>query len=109
MAYVNRSVQVVDVGGLANITCYVQGGPINDGVQWYHDGIPLHADYRHRMSPDRTMLVVTPVTRHDGGMYQCIITNNKNTAQAIVQLELGGMLPYFICELLVNLKIAQPD
>lgn len=39
---------------------------------------------------DPLVLQVADVTRHDKGMYQCIVENDKENAQGSAELRLGG-------------------
>lgn len=85
--------QVVNSGESATFNCTVSGSPVGS-VQWLRNGEPLvagTADSGGRirlMSP--LVLVVGSVTRHDRGIYQCIVRNDRESAQGSAELRLGG-------------------
>lgn len=43
-------------------------------------------------------LAVNNVGRNDRGIYQCLVTNKRNSAQAMAELKLGGnhFFPFFL-------------
>ena len=80
--------QTVDAGNAAIFNCSVAGHPI-EKLAWYKNGEPLANDTRILIHPPNK-LVVRDVRRHDQGMYQCFIGNNRETVQGAAQLSLGG-------------------
>lgn len=78
----------VDVGSRAELHCYVTGGNPGSGNSrtWLKDG--------HVIGPagSTDQLVIPRVQREDAGMYQCLVRDEEESAQSIVQLILGGEL-----------------
>ncbi|XP_072143985.1 cell adhesion molecule Dscam1-like [Dermacentor andersoni] len=116
-ARVDPSVQVVDVGRSANLSCRVTGHPVH-GVLWTHNGRTITPSYPSRsassssamrgsgeatVSSDtallriavlsRDMLHITGVNRQDRGMYQCLVYNDRDSAQGSAQLVIGEDAP----------------
>lgn len=48
-------------------------------------------------------MVINRVSRDDKGMYQCITSNKKSSAQAVAELKLGGELKtnFYYCSSLI--------
>lgn len=89
----------MNFGKKAIFNCTATGSPIGN-IQWLHNGelLPSTGDHSRQMSP--MMLVIGPVTRHHRGMYQCIIRNERESAQGSAELKLGGKKNfYFKCVL----------
>ena len=80
--------QTVDAGNDAIFDCSASGHPIGKMV-WYKNGQPLANETRIIIQSENR-LVVRDVRRHDQGMYQCFIGNNRETVQGAAQLSLGG-------------------
>lgn len=80
--------QVVDVGKTANLTCRIGGHPVH-GVQWSLNGRELLKGARVTLL-SRELLQISPVQREDRGMYQCLVYNQKDSAQGTAQLIIGG-------------------
>ncbi|XP_075995005.1 immunoglobulin superfamily DCC subclass member 3 [Genypterus blacodes] len=69
---------VVDVGGVARLTCQVNGIP-EANIAWERDRRPLTAeDPRYTLLPNG-VLQITGVQRTDSGLYRCVATNTANT------------------------------
>ncbi len=80
-ANIEPQVQTVDYGRPATLTCHAEGNPIKS-ISWMKDGAPLsHTD---------TVLRIEAVRREDKGMYQCVVRNDQESAQASAELKLGG-------------------
>ncbi|KFM67166.1 Down syndrome cell adhesion molecule-like protein Dscam2, partial [Stegodyphus mimosarum] len=86
-------VQKIHVGRPWVINCSVSGHPIH-GVHWRKDVDVLSLDGRINQI-SRDVIRIDPVQREDRGMYQCIAYNDKETAQAAVELSLGDDVPEF--------------
>lgn len=82
-------IQKIHVGRPWVINCSVSGHPIH-GVNWRKDVDVLSLDGRVSQI-SRDVIRIDPVQREDRGMYQCIAYNDQETAQAAVELSLGGM------------------
>lgn len=102
----------VELGHSLTLNCTVTGGPIKS-IEWLHNGRPISSavgvgvamgggsgnsgaattttltGFRVRLI-SREVLHIAKVTRADKGMYQCIAFNDFDSAQAQIQLELGG-------------------
>ncbi|KAF7641608.1 hypothetical protein LDENG_00276330 [Lucifuga dentata] len=69
---------VVDEGGVARLTCQVNGIP-GANITWEKDRRPLRPeDPRYTLLPNG-VLQVTGARRTDGGFYRCVATNIANT------------------------------
>ncbi len=94
-AYIEPPLQTIDVGSEAIFNCTVYGHPVS-GVQWYRDGRPLDLDDRVTLESEQ-VLRITQVQREDRGMYQCLIRNDRENAQAAAQLAIGGKYSNHLC------------
>ena len=73
--------QIVDYGRPANFKCNYQGNPIKI-ISWMKDGVDLgHSE---------PTFSINSVTKASRGMYQCIVRNDGESAQATSELKLGG-------------------
>lgn len=84
--------QVVNSGGTAVINCTWGGWP-TPRLEWLHNGVPLGAGVaggRVRVQNNGEQLVISAVHRADKGVYQCMIRNERDSAQASADLRLGG-------------------
>ncbi|CAN7938995.1 unnamed protein product, partial [Ixodes hexagonus] len=88
-AHLEPSVQTVDVGRTANLSCRVVGHPVH-GVQWTLNGRSLAKGNPRLTLLSRDLLQVSPVQRGDRGMYQCLAYNQRDSAQGTAQLVIGG-------------------
>ncbi|KAK8787941.1 hypothetical protein V5799_022284 [Amblyomma americanum] len=114
-ARIEPPVQVVDVGRGANLSCRVAGHPVQ-GVLWTHNGSPVPSFYSPPSSAlvpggggssktsagvassrvtllSRDLLHVSAVEHQDGGMYQCLVYNERDSAQGSSQLVIGEDAP----------------
>lgn len=101
-ARVEPVVQVVDVGKTANLSCRIGGHPVH-GVQWTLNGRNLVKGARiNHLS--RGLLQVSSVQREDRGMYQCLVYNQRDSAQGTGQLIIGGAfcLPHIQMHIVVS-------
>lgn len=85
--HVQPQTQVADVGKDAVLNCVPGGFPVGR-VSWLHDGRPLDASDRVKVTQER--LMVLRVQKEDQGMYQCFVSNDWDMAQAAAELQLGG-------------------
>ncbi|UYV70832.1 hypothetical protein LAZ67_8000774 [Cordylochernes scorpioides] len=91
-AHVQPQQQIVDVGSPASFNCSFSGHPVAH-VDWLKDGRPLYADGMRVRITARTLLSISTVRREDGGMYQCVVSNDGESAQGSAQLLLGDAAP----------------
>lgn len=76
-------------GGTAVFNCTISGAPVLS-IEWYHDGRIITPDTRKRVMNSLQTLLVARVNREDRGMYQCALTNERDSATAAAELRLGG-------------------
>ncbi|XP_043529501.1 brother of CDO-like, partial [Frieseomelitta varia] len=86
--HVQPSIQTVDLGKVAYLTCSASGFP-QAALYWLKDGQPLRTGARIR-AVSRERISVMSVAREDRGMYQCFVRNEYEMAQGIAELRLGG-------------------
>ena len=80
-AEVEPKVQTIDFGRPAIFTCRFSGNPIKT-MRWMKNGKFIeHTD---------AILRIEAVKKEDKGMYQCVIKNDQESAQATAELKLGG-------------------
>ncbi|XP_077560689.1 cell adhesion molecule Dscam1-like [Haemaphysalis longicornis] len=102
-ARIEPSVQLVDTGRGANLTCRAAGRPVR-GILWTHNGIPVFpsapstilgsatrglptkATTKRAMLLSNDVLRLVSVEREDGGMYQCFVYNRDDSAQGTAQI-----------------------
>lgn len=87
-ASIQPDFQVVDAGHTAVFNCSMFGNPVQE-VKWYHNGELLEPSTRVTVKFD-TVLQIGEVSGPDEGMYQCEVSNEKESAQGTSQLLLGG-------------------
>ncbi|KOX73570.1 Down syndrome cell adhesion molecule-like protein Dscam2 [Melipona quadrifasciata] len=108
--HVQPSIQTVDLGKVAHLTCSASGFP-QAALYWLKDGQPLRTGARIR-AVSRERISVMSVAREDRGMYQCFVRNEYEMAQGIAELRLGaqsssGRYRYFVdCTLMSNLDLS---
>ncbi|XP_060516116.1 cell adhesion molecule Dscam2 [Cylas formicarius] len=91
--HVLPQLQVINSGDTAIFNCTVSGSPVGR-VQWLKNSEMIHPDENGKvklLSP--LVLQVSEVTRHDKGMYQCVVQNEKENAQGSAELRLGDTIP----------------
>ncbi|XP_066247380.1 cell adhesion molecule Dscam1 isoform X2 [Euwallacea similis] len=98
--HVLPQLQVINSGENALFNCTVSGTPIGR-VRWVKNGLPIAFDRNEKLKLlDPLVLQIAGVTRHDKGMYQCMVENEKENAQGSAELRLGDTVPemqnYFI-------------
>ncbi|XP_063908088.1 cell adhesion molecule Dscam1 isoform X3 [Zophobas morio] len=91
-AHVQPQVQVVDVGKEASFQCIVNGYPVSQ-VTWLHNGKPVAPDHRVELMAEPPRLTIRQLAKEDRGMYQCMVSNNWDQAQAIAELDMGDAGP----------------
>ncbi|XP_056666676.1 papilin isoform X2 [Monodelphis domestica] len=82
---------VVDanIGQRVQLPCRTSGYP-PPVIEWQKDGQPLSSP-RHQQQPDGSLLI-SRVSREDGGFYTCIAFNQREREQRWVQLRILGEL-----------------
>ncbi|XP_049782578.1 Down syndrome cell adhesion molecule-like protein Dscam2 [Schistocerca cancellata] len=93
-AYISPQQQTVDVGRAAQLNCTTEGHP-QLAVSWLKDGHPLTTSSRVRLVAPQ-ILRIEHVERSDKGMYQCVVSNNDETAQGTAELRLGDVAPVLV-------------
>ncbi|XP_075747890.1 cell adhesion molecule Dscam1-like isoform X7 [Rhipicephalus microplus] len=95
-AVVQPEWQTVDLGGTATFNCIPSGNPVSTMV-WIKDGKALRpGDAGVQVSPDGRSLMVQSVSREDAGIYQCLVRNERDSAQGTAWLKLGFSAPSFL-------------
>ncbi|XP_065168013.1 cell adhesion molecule Dscam1 isoform X4 [Atheta coriaria] len=94
-AHVQPQVQVVDVGKEASFQCIVGGYPISQ-ISWMHNGKPIAPDNRVEVMVEPPRLTIRQLSKDDRGMYQCIVSNNWDQAQATAELDMGDAGPELV-------------
>ncbi|XP_076177343.1 cell adhesion molecule Dscam2 isoform X5 [Ptiloglossa arizonensis] len=92
--HVQPSIQTVDLGKAAHLTCSASGFP-QAALYWLKDGQPLRTGARIR-AVSRERISVMSVAREDRGMYQCFVRNEYEMAQGIAELRLGEIAPQLV-------------
>ncbi|XP_017790457.1 PREDICTED: Down syndrome cell adhesion molecule-like protein Dscam2 [Habropoda laboriosa] len=92
--HVQPSIQTVDLGKAADLTCSASGFP-QAALYWLKDGQPLRTGARIR-AVSREHISVMSVAREDRGMYQCFVRNEYEMAQGIAELRLGEIAPQLV-------------
>ncbi|XP_073989893.1 Down syndrome cell adhesion molecule 1 isoform X44 [Rhodnius prolixus] len=82
VAGVEPTVQTVDFGRPALLTCNYEGNPVKT-VSWLKDGKALPGQ-------NGAILKIESVRKEDKGMYQCFVRNEQESAQASAELKLGS-------------------
>lgn len=86
-AGVEPSVQTVDFGRPATLTCNFEGNPVKT-LSWLKDGKVLPIK--------EPVLKIDSVRKEDKGMYQCFVRNEQESAQASAELKLGSRCKYLL-------------
>ncbi|XP_076276315.1 cell adhesion molecule Dscam2 isoform X6 [Lasioglossum baleicum] len=92
--HVQPSIQTVDLGKAAHLTCSASGFP-QAALYWLKDGQPLRTSSRVRAVATERISVMS-VAREDRGMYQCFVRNEYEMAQGIAELRLGEIAPQLV-------------
>ncbi|XP_015246780.1 PREDICTED: immunoglobulin superfamily DCC subclass member 3-like [Cyprinodon variegatus] len=86
----------VDVGGVARLSCQVNGIP-EANITWQRDRRPLStADPRYTLLPNG-VLQITGVQRSDSGLFRCVASNIANTRysnEAQLSINVAGSRVY---------------
>ncbi|XP_064472281.1 cell adhesion molecule Dscam1-like [Ornithodoros turicata] len=93
-AAVHPEQQTVDLGGSATLTCRPSGHPVAS-LLWLKDGAVLGQVDQGRIRVVGQSLTLRPVERHDAGVYQCLVRNERDSAQGAARLQLGFSAPSF--------------
>ncbi|XP_076367083.1 cell adhesion molecule Dscam1-like isoform X2 [Tachypleus tridentatus] len=93
-AQVQPQEQIVDVGKVATFNCSFSGYPV-DIVKWYKNGEPLYLEDIRIQMLSKFSVSFNPVQREDKGIYQCVVSNDHDSAQGTAQLVLGDAEPVF--------------
>ncbi|XP_054724764.1 cell adhesion molecule Dscam2-like [Uloborus diversus] len=90
---ISPSVQTADVGRSATFNCTVSGHPIRT-LTWLKDRRPILPDRIMMLSRD--VLHIASVQREDRGVYQCLTSNEHDSAQGAAELRLGDVAPVLL-------------
>ncbi|CAG9760390.1 unnamed protein product [Ceutorhynchus assimilis] len=86
------SCNVLNSGENAIFNCTVSGTPIGN-IRWFKNGEVLMPTKNGNIKLlDPLLLQINDVTRHDKGMYQCFVENEKENTQGSAELRLGDLL-----------------
>ncbi|XP_028968106.1 Down syndrome cell adhesion molecule-like protein Dscam2 [Galendromus occidentalis] len=101
-------VLTVHIGKSAVLNCSVSENHV-EVIQWLKDGQPIPSSERFEFLSNNRILHINSIQRHDGGMYQCLVTDNQGaTAQGTAQLTLGDSAPVIVESFKsVTLKVAE--
>ncbi|XP_063232283.1 cell adhesion molecule Dscam2-like [Bacillus rossius redtenbacheri] len=91
-AHMRPQQQVVDAGSSAHFNCSVAVGG-SARMSWLKDGRPLADGARINLLRGGRTLVVRSVRKEDRGMYQCVVRDGEDSAQASGELVLGAVAP----------------
>ena len=86
-------VDLVDVplGGTLQLSCSILGVPPPDNISWTHNGTE-RPDLTIESNDTSTTLTLDDVEEEDGGVYQCIASNevgeNRDSTTVRIQCEL---------------------
>ncbi|XP_022258613.1 Down syndrome cell adhesion molecule-like protein Dscam2, partial [Limulus polyphemus] len=94
LSEVKPDFKMANIGETIEFTCIVNGHPIQS-VNWLRNCRPLL--YNSRIIRLGTnVLRIAPVERGDRGMYQCVVSNEKQAVQAAAELVLQEQPPNFL-------------
>ncbi|XP_022240087.1 Down syndrome cell adhesion molecule-like protein Dscam2 [Limulus polyphemus] len=93
-AEISPNSKTVNIGEKVEFTCIVNGHPIQS-VRWVRNCGPLMFNSRILLLGSETIRIES-VQRKDRGMYQCIVSNKKQSVQATVELVLQEQPPKFL-------------
>lgn len=92
--YMEPESQTVDVGKEVIIRCRIVGSPIRS-VQWTRDGSLVKIGGRYSLLA-KDILRIESVSRSDRGIFQCLVRNDRESAQGSSQLKIGESEPQFL-------------
>ncbi|XP_064480158.1 cell adhesion molecule Dscam1-like [Ornithodoros turicata] len=81
----------VSVGHTLRLNCSYHGFPVRE-VVWMKDTRPIYTNERIRIIYNE-LLVINSIKREDGGMYQCFVRNQFETAQDAAEVVLNDEQP----------------
>ncbi|KAG1678830.1 Down syndrome cell adhesion molecule-like protein Dscam2 [Nymphon striatum] len=90
--YIEPQKLVVDSGKQAIFKCFSSGNP-QISLIWLKDGKQISSKSKRHKMPFVTVLIISSINRSDEGMYQCMVGNDKDSAQGTAQLILGDVSP----------------
>ncbi|XP_035786671.1 Down syndrome cell adhesion molecule-like protein Dscam2 isoform X3 [Anopheles albimanus] len=95
MAHIHPQIQIINSGSSALLNCSIFGGEVNK-IEWFHNGQELFANGRSERSVSllsANSLKIDRVSKKDQGIYQCIVSNARSSAQGASELKLGESPP----------------
>lgn len=100
-AHINPQIQVINTGSTAKFNCTIVGSEIGK-IEWFHNGHALADtdrmgnDFKRVTVTSDTILTIEKVNKEDRGVYQCIVSNAKSSAEASAELKIGETPPEII-------------
>ncbi|XP_025832144.1 Down syndrome cell adhesion molecule-like protein Dscam2 isoform X2 [Agrilus planipennis] len=91
-AHMQPQTQTVDVGREASFHCVIGGYPVSQ-VAWLHNAKTIVSDAKVEIQNDLPKLTIKQLSKEDKGMYQCVVSNNWDQAEAIGELNIGDAGP----------------
>ncbi|XP_058830387.1 cell adhesion molecule Dscam2 isoform X2 [Topomyia yanbarensis] len=94
-------IQVINAGSSATFNCTIIGSEIGK-IEWFHngralvDGERMGDELRRITFISAVMLKIEKINKDDDGIYQCIVSNSRNSAQASAELKIGETPPEII-------------
>ncbi|XP_064113708.1 hemicentin-2-like isoform X1 [Macrobrachium nipponense] len=70
----------LEEGDDIHFMCEVDSKPVVTGVQWAHNGVPLHNDPLDGVSLSKSSLTRTSVSRKESGAYTCAAANSEGSS-----------------------------
>uniref|UniRef100_A0A182NQ64 Down syndrome cell adhesion molecule-like protein Dscam2 n=1 Tax=Anopheles dirus TaxID=7168 RepID=A0A182NQ64_9DIPT len=95
VAHIHPQIQIINSGNSALLNCSIFGSEVNK-IEWFHNGQELFANGRTERSMSllsANTLKIDRVSKKDQGIYQCIVSNARSSAQGSSELKLGESPP----------------
>uniref|UniRef100_A0A1S4GPA3 Uncharacterized protein n=1 Tax=Anopheles gambiae TaxID=7165 RepID=A0A1S4GPA3_ANOGA len=95
VAHIHPQIQIINSGNSALLNCSIYGSEVNK-IEWFHNGQELFANGRSERSMSllsANTLKIDRVSKKDQGIYQCIVSNARSSAQGSSELKLGESPP----------------
>ncbi|XP_071033639.1 cell adhesion molecule Dscam1-like [Parasteatoda tepidariorum] len=86
--------KVSGIGESVTFNCSIRGYPVSS-VRWSKNAKFITSSGRIRVIA-RNQLMITSVRRDDHGLYQCFVSNDKDSSQGIAQLLIADNPPAFL-------------